>query len=469
MRWGNGFLWLLWILGTIGLVGYLGLTLRGDDRSVFLPGKTSDGHHQIELVCEACHAESFASLEAMQKACERCHLQQLKAAKDEHPKSKFTDPRNADRVAMLDARYCTTCHVEHRAEISRPMGLTMPEDYCYLCHDDIAEERPSHTGMAFDSCASAGCHNFHDNQALYEDFLGKHLKEPDTLDRPAMAQTPNLSEVAELIGTYPIAEHPIKVLKLEERDAPASIRVNADLLQEWVSTAHATNGVNCKACHQADGAWTDHPPSSACERCHEQELQGFLLGKHGMRLDRENLKRDLSPMSPATARLAMKGDAQNKSLSCTSCHGSHRFDTAKAAVDACLQCHDDEHSRNFVGSPHERLWLKERAGQIERGRGVSCATCHMPRTEREYFFGEIVQILTQHNQSENLRPNEKMLRPVCMDCHGLGFSIDALADPELITANFRGRPARRIASIDMAEKRAKQEAERKRRRKASSN
>jgi hypothetical protein len=43
-----------------------------------------------------------------------------------------------------------------------------------------------------------------------------------------------------------------------------------------------------------------------------------------------------------------------------------------------------------------------------------------------------------------------MLRPVCMACHGLPFSIDALADRALVTRNFRGRPATHIRSIDMA-------------------
>ena len=40
-------------------------------------------------------------------------------------------------------------------------------------------------------------------------------------------------------------------------------------------------------------------------------------------------------------------------------------------------------------------------------------------------------IFTSHNQSDGLRPNEKMIRPVCLDCHGLGFAIDALADDDL--------------------------------------
>jgi hypothetical protein len=59
-------------------------------------------------------------------------------------------------------------------------------------------------------------------------------------------------------------------------------------------------------------------------------------------------------------------------------------------------------------------------------------------------------VRVQHNQNANLRPNEKMIREVCMHCHGLGFSIDALADPKLVEANFRGSPARHIQSIEMA-------------------
>ncbi len=56
----------------------------------------------------------------------------------------------------------------------------------------------------------------------------------------------------------------------------------------------------------------------------------------------------------------------------------------------------------------------------------------------------------QHNQNANLRPNEKMLRSVCLECHSLGLSIDALADPELVRRNFGGQPARHVPSIEMA-------------------
>jgi mono/diheme cytochrome c family protein len=56
----------------------------------------------------------------------------------------------------------------------------------------------------------------------------------------------------------------------------------------------------------------------------------------------------------------------------------------------------------------------------------------------------------QHNQNANLRPNEKMIRTVCSACHGLGFSLDALADRSLVASNFRGKPLRSVAGIDMA-------------------
>ena len=83
----------------------------------------------------------------------------------------------------------------------------------------------------------------------------------------------------------------------------------------------------------------------------------------------------------------------------------------------------------------------------------------MPRTESKTANG--VYVHTQHNQNDNLRPNEKMLRSVCMSCHGLGFSIDALADKDLVQRNFIGKPAIHIESIDMAGRRHEEAQERK--------
>ena len=162
------------------------------------------------------------------------------------------------------------------------------------------------------------------------------------------------------------------------------------------------------------------------------------------------LAQGLSPMTPGLARLPMKADSKNKKLTCVSCHGAHRFDTVFAAVDACLTCHNDKHSLAYKKSAHFRLWQKEVYGQLPKNSGVSCATCHLPREIHKNDGKKI--ITTQHNQNDNLRPNEKMLRSVCMYCHGLGFSIDALADTRLVNTNFVGKPSRHVQSLDMAKR-----------------
>jgi hypothetical protein len=68
---------------------------------------------------------------------------------------------------------------------------------------------------------------------------------------------------------------------------------------------------------------------------------------------------------------------------------------------------------------------------------------------------DVKRVLVQHNQNDNLRPNEKMLRPVCLNCHGLGFATNALADSKLVKGNFAGQPGVHIRSLDMVAKRVK--------------
>jgi hypothetical protein len=157
----------------------------------------------------------------------------------------------------------------------------------------------------------------------------------------------------------------------------------------------------------------------------------------------------LAPMTPADARLPMQADAAHRALQCTSCHGAHGFAAnLAAAVQACLGCHDDEHSRAYQDSPHHALAQREARGELPPGSGVSCATCHMPRERIDTAEG--TRIAVQHNQSATMRPFSKMVRPVCQHCHGLGFVLDALSDHVLVARNFRGRPAATHRSIAMA-------------------
>ncbi|WP_455200485.1 cytochrome c3 family protein [Kaarinaea lacus] len=447
-------LWILWVVVTASLSSYYAYGLVGKDKSMFIPGATTSGHYQIELACEACHTDPFGGKEVLQESCMECHGKELKLVDDSHPKSKFTDPRNADRIAILDARYCVTCHVEHVEDRTHTMGVTLPDDFCAYCHQDIEEDRPSHKDMAFDTCAAAGCHNFHDNKALYEDFLVKHGK------GEKLTATP-------LVISRTFAEHyrqqkkNISPLTIKDARYPASKEVDELILAQWEQTAHARIAVNCVDCHQVKtainiaGTWQDKPSIEACQECHELEMETYQLGKHGMRL-----AQDMTPLDVSTARQPMKKDIKDSQHDCMSCHGSHDFNTRKAAVDACLTCHEDEHSSAYKSSPHYKLWQEATAGKIADEAGVSCATCHLPRLSIKHKGEE--RTLVQHNQNHNLRPNEKMIRDACLSCHGLGFSIDALADSKLIANNFNGLPRQNIPSIAMAMKREKEKAAEKR-------
>ncbi len=437
----NLLLFVAWLTVSIGLAGYFAYGLWGEAQisKRYLPDAGSHGHYQIEMACNSCHGEGFASQDEMQQVCMDCHGEELKLADDSHPIKKFKDPRNADRVAILDARYCITCHVEHVPERTRSMGVTIADDFCLLCHEKVGDDRPSHKNLTFDSCSSAGCHNYHDNRALYEDFLVKHANEPALLD-VAQLPTRDYKKVYQLNGK--VMEAP---LSASQNDAAPEARKPL-LIAAWAGSTHAAAGVNCSDCHQSP--WQEMPTIAVCDECHQNEAKGFGEGHHGMRLAQA-----LPAMTPQEARQPMRNTAKQRQLSCDSCHDVHQVDSRHAAVEACLECHDDTHSQRYKQSPHYQRWLQEQSGDGIANSGVSCASCHLPRVEVQRYGESFIQV--QHNQNNNLRPNEKMIREVCMHCHGLGFSIDALADAELINRNFKGSPSQHIESIDWAVSRVK--------------
>ncbi|MGG7567207.1 cytochrome c3 family protein [Rhodovulum sp. DZ06] len=505
----NALLWILWLTATLLGAGALGAAVfLGGDRSPLAPGETTGVHHQVELACETCHAadpwddfaDSKAQLKDLNKTCRGCHDDELKVSNDSHPRKKFRDPRMADYWAKIDARDCTSCHVEHAPEITRPMGVTLAEDFCVACHSegdqDVRVNRPSHAGLGFDTCASAGCHNFHDNRAIYEDFLVKHADEPWLKDHAVLPL-----RAARLEGGEPIAKIRGDALTLAQADAPAEAleRTLEAQLAGWEGSAHAAGGVNCAGCHAPKGAkkgeaekiaaeWDDAVEIKTCAKCHRSEAQTFTEGRHGMAFNKNvegprKLKKRLKavglkgmeeelpaailaflddpspedvPMQVSRARVALAPDAPHDALTCASCHDPHTADTQFARVEACASCHVDDHSRAYFDSPHYALFQAEAAGEGAPGSGVGCADCHMPRLEHP----DTGQVFVTHNQNETLRPNEKMIRPTCLSCHGLGFSIDALADAALVRGNFAGKPSARIESIDWAVKRVTTEGSR---------
>jgi len=425
---------ILWSMFAALFSGVLSYALPGTDSEnvisrIYLPGATTHGHYQIELKCGVCHD---AMNGVKEDACIECHGAALKASRDTHPESKFRDPSNIPLLEGLDASSCINFHREHDPDRTHPMGVSVPLDYCYNCHEDIGEQRPSHASFIYDSCSTAGCHNYHDNTALYEKFLNDHSGEPDHLE-------------TQVVAARDYDFDPILKLSAGEEDSPQSVEVTPTLLTDWVETMHANAGVNCSACHQPkiDGnssEWSSTVSMATCSSCHDKNVDGFLQGKHGMRLDV-----GLSPMTPGQARLPMHAGSFHRELSCNSCHPGHRFDTSYAAVEACLKCHADSHSIAYQMSSHSGLWQAELTGDGQAGSGVSCATCHMPR--RKARDGSVS---VEHNQNANLEPNEKMIRTVCMNCHGLQFSLNALADRSLIDSCYSRSPSVDIESVRLA-------------------
>ena len=490
-------LWILWLVASlVGGTALAAFMLVGGGREPFLIGETTGVHAQFETECQSCHAAGLfdstkKTVKKLNKTCQTCHDAELKASNDSHPRKKFRNPRMADFWEQVDARLCTSCHVEHKPEITRPGAVTLAMDYCIACHSegkqDVRVNRPSHAGLGFETCATAGCHNFHDNRALYEDFLVKHADAPWLAASPVHRIEAAQRSARAARATY-AASFSAPATYVASFSAPVTEGAE---VEAWAHSAHAAE-VTCAACHAPDAGdepdeaavlanWIDAPGTESCATCHKAEAKTFRISRHGMRqhpkiakprdpvkelkalgikIDKkgelaETLRAYLSDperpgaMTVAESRLPMKQKAMDKALTCISCHGPHEADTRMAAVESCASCHDDRHTRAYFASSHYRLWQAELAGEAAPGTGVSCATCHLPKEETSKG------IVTNHNQNDILRPNEKMIRPVCMDCHGLGFAIDALADPDLVARNFQGAPSVHIESIDWAVRRVK--------------
>jgi predicted CXXCH cytochrome family protein len=431
--------WWIGPLFAVLLFGFFGYRMLSPDKQSFLPGKISSGHHQIETACASCHTP-FGGVK--QEACLDCHGADLNAEEDSHAVSVFNDPRSFSMLEVVDAKQCISCHGEHIADQTQDKVASVPKDFCFPCHKDIAAERPSHKGMSAEGCAASGCHNYHDNQALYEDFLAKHL------DEGRLRLGPSNVPMVKIRSANPVSVKSLKALAAQDEDGK-NHDADQQIIQDWAGSRHALAGVNCSDCHQpaeppagVSAEWSDHPALAVCKNCHKEETDGFFKGKHGMRL-----AAGLSPMVPGQARIPMKSEAHEKGLTCNTCHGAHRYDIRKAASESCLACHDDTHSKSYAGSAHYRLWRAEISGAAPEGTGVSCATCHMPRAIVKNE--NITRVSVLHNQNANLRPNSKMIRTVCLECHGLDYTMDALADPDLLLNNYNGSPKKQIKSLEM--------------------
>ncbi|MDB9527302.1 cytochrome c3 family protein [Oscillatoria sp. CS-180] len=214
--------------------------------------------------------------------------------------------------------------------------------------------------------------------------------------------------------------------------------------QLWQTSAHALNNVNCSSCHQADDtkAFVAQPGIESCQSCHEQSVDTFLLGKHGIRQ-----LEGASPLTPAMARLPMQVAAHDVQMNCSTCHDVHSVNTVQAAVDSCLGCHSDTHSLNYPNSRHAELFAADRSLPRPSAASVSCATCHLPRHELKVGSDRVTQV--NHNNTYTLLPRDRMVQEVCMNCHGVEYSYNSIFDDDLVEANFDAPPALSLETFDL--------------------
>lgn len=213
-----------------------------------------------------------------------------------------------------------------------------------------------------------------------------------------------------------------------------------EITQLWQESAHALNDVNCSSCHQTaeTKAFVAQPDQESCRSCHEQVVDTFLLGKHGIRL----LEGE-SPLTPAMARLPMQPEARDLQMTCNTCHDVHLIDTVQAAVDSCLGCHSDNHSLNYKNSKHAELFAADKSLPRPSSTAVSCATCHLPR----HAEGDVT--LVNHNNTYTLLPRDRMVQEVCMNCHGVEYGYNSIFDDDLVEANFDQPPSLALETFDL--------------------
>ena len=223
---------------------------------------------------------------------------------------------------------------------------------------------------------------------------------------------------------------------------PISLEQLQEINQQWQNSVHALTEVNCSSCHTEEKTkeFVAKPSYESCQSCHQEQVETFLLGKHGIRLNE-----GLSPLNPKMAQLSMKATASDKIMNCNTCHDVHSVNTYNASVDACLTCHNDTHSLNYSNSKHSQLFLAE--GELPRPsvESVTCATCHLPRQHQEVNN----TVFVNHNNTYNLLPRDRMVADVCMHCHGMEYSYNSIFDDRLVEANFARPPTLQMETLDL--------------------
>lgn len=170
----------------IGLIGLFFLSSKPGESARSL-GPMNVGHE--DLSCVTCHSEAegnimqqlssnvqflfrmrksatdFGTSDVVNKNCIECHNR----PNDRHPTSRFSEPKFAEAITVIDARECSTCHQEHN-----DTRTVLPDgNYCINCHSEL-EVIDDPIDVPHEDLIAAGnwescmqCHDFHGNH-IYE-------------------------------------------------------------------------------------------------------------------------------------------------------------------------------------------------------------------------------------------------------------------------------------------------------------
>jgi hypothetical protein len=370
----------------------------GVDRTLFLPAPTTHAHQRVEAACAACHLP-WEGPTAEQ--CLTCHERTL--ATDTHSPAVLAAPKNAGAIEAVNRDGCLACHKEHRESIGK--GYTGPPDLCRQCHVKEKGANQFHKDTPDDSCATAGCHSFHSNLAA---------------DQINNAQLNRLHPVSKTIDPPPhaIARALSRQDIIEMRKGDYYQR-NPIIAARYELSKHFGTEATCLHCHETPSGGVDNsPPVDACKKCHKAASETFVSGAHG-----------------AAERVIQEGGLGGRKvipIGCGSCHDAHSLMLENARVNACLECHQTEHAKNYPGSGHAR-YLTDPVFTNNPLTGIDCAGCHMPHLPE--LLGHV-----DHNESLTVSSKERMANHVCSRCHGLYFSLSSLYNEMIVESNFTYTP-----------------------------
>ncbi len=183
---------------------------------------------------------------------------------------------------------------------------------------------------------------------------------------------------------------------------------------DWKASKHQEMDVGCADCHgtghghEKDYKLAQLPDEHLCARCHEDQFNQFVKGKHNlgwasmMALPVTHLEPDELVEGGRGCggchNMGVKSKEQKKQLaeagyryqnnSCDECHTRHAFSKKEALNPrACQQCHmgfDHPQWEMWSSSKHGSRYRSGEVGDIPKGAvAPKCQTCHMAGGDHE--------------------------------------------------------------------------------------